>query len=339
LESVKITASFNEPITLSTKIMYIPEGEHSITPSVDGKPGAIVSKVSPERGDAIVGALNNSLKKRHSKNVRPFIDFDHNETGPAAAIPVSFSYEIGAGIMLELEWTASGTSAIEGKDYSYFSPLYSMSRSTGEPVGLEKDGAIGALVNGPAFTTIKRIAANKSQPTTNTPEMDINVLVKAGLVTEAESQTDKVAEITAANIKSIKVEAAKVAGLEAEVVELKAAAVKGAEITADRAIEAAVNTGRIAAKDEVSKDFWREQLIEASSNEEKLTKVSAALESIKPVENLLKREVVVAAAKKEDSQSRQSALLVKAKNDLGDKSSFLERFNHAQVEDPSAFQD
>jgi phage I-like protein len=320
--------------------MYIPEGEHSITPSVDGKPGSIVSKVSPERGDAIVGALNNSLKKRHSKNVRPFIDFDHNETGPAAAIPVSFSYEIGAGIMLELEWTASGASAIEGKDYSYFSPLYSMSRSTGEPVGLEKDGAIGALVNGPAFTTIKRIAANKSQPNqTNTPEMDTNVLVKASLLTEAEAKTDQVEAIVSANLATIQAKADKVDGLEAEVVELKAAAVKGAEITADRAIEAAVNTGRIAAKDEVSKDFWREQLIEASSNEDKLTKVSAALNAIKPIENLLKREVVVAAGdvKPQDKQTRIEAAQSKARTELGPDANFQAVWDKAQELDESAF--
>ena len=319
--------------------MFIPEGEHSITPSVDGKPGSIVSKVSPERGEAIVGALNNSLKKRHSKNVRPFIDFDHNETGPAAAIPVSFSYEVGAGIMLELEWTASGKSAIEGKDYSYFSPLYSMSRSTGEPVGLEKDGAIGALVNGPAFTTIKRIAANQSQPQNQTPEMETTYLIKAGLLTDAEAKTDKVAEIVSANIASIKVEAAKVAGLESEIVTLKAAAVKGAEITAERAVDDAVKTGRIAAKDEESKTFWREQLIEASSSEDKLTKVCAALTAIKPIEDLLKREVIVKAgdAKTQDKATRIEAAESKARTQLPAGSNFESVWNKAQELDPSAF--
>ena len=163
---MKVEASFNQAVELKTSIVFIPEGEHSITPSVDGKPGAIVSKVAANRGEVIVEALNKSLKKRLSKNVRPIIDFDHADTGPAAAIPTKFTYEQGVGVMLELDWTDAGTSAIEGRNYSYFSPVFNMDRNTGEPVGLASSGPVGALVNDPAFREIKRIAAaNKSQPT------------------------------------------------------------------------------------------------------------------------------------------------------------------------------
>ncbi len=335
---MKVQASYSESIDLKTRIMYIPEGVHSITPTVDGKPGSIVSKVSADRGELIVEALNKSLKKRQAKNVRAIIDFDHKDEGPAAAIPTAFTYEAGKGVMMDLEWTGKGTASIEGKDYSYFSPVYNMDRNTGEPVGLPSSGPIGALVNNPAFTEIERIAAsNQSQPT-NQPEMETNVLVQAGLITEAEAKTDKVAEITAANIESIKVEAAKVVGLESQVSTLKASLAKVAETTADRAIEDAVNTGRIAAKDESTKSYWKSQLIEASQDEEKLTQVSAALNAI-PATDILKREITVSAgeSKTQSKDVRVEAALSKARAELGAGSNFQAIWEKAQEFDSSAF--
>ena len=334
---MRVQASYSVLVNLKTRIMYIPEGVHVITPTVDGKPGSIVSRVSAERGEAIVEALNKALAQRQSKNVRVIIDFDHKDEGPAAAIPSSFAYVKGKGIMLDLEWTGKGTASIEGKDYSYFSPVYNIDRNTGEPVGLPESGPIGALVNNPAFTDIERIAAShQSQPTK--PEMETNVLVKAGLITEAESKMDKVAEITAANIESIKIEAAKVEGLESEVSTLKASLAKVAETTADRAIEDAVKSGRIAAKDESTKGYWRSQLIEASSDEDKIAQVSAALNAI-PTNDILKREVVVKAGdtKPQDKEQRIEAALSKSRSELGTTSNFQAVWEHAQSSDPSAF--
>jgi len=333
---MKVSASYSQPVSAATRIMYIPEGEHSINPTVDGKPGSIVSKVTPERGENIVAMLNKSLSKREAKNVRPIVDFDHMDTGPAAAIPKAFTYEIGAGIMLDLEWTKSGSSAIEGKDYSYFSPVYNMDRNTGEPVSLASSGPIGALVNDPAFREIKRIAASKAaQPT---PEMETTALIKAGLITEAEAKTDKVADIVSANIESIKAKAAKVDGLESQVSTLKASLAKVAETTADRAIEDAVATGRIAAKDESTKGYWRSQLIEASQDEEKLTQVSAALSAI-PSNDILKREVIVKAGDNStpSKDSRIEAAQSKARTELGAGAKFQAVWDKANELDPSAF--
>ena len=333
---MKVSASYSQEISLNNKIMYIPEGTHDINPTVDGKPGSIVSKVDAARGEAIVEALNKALNKRNSKNVRPIVDFDHKDIGPAAGLPKEFSYEPGMGIMLELEWTKSGTSAIEGKDYSYFSPVYNMDRNTGEPVGLPSSGPIGALVNDPAFREIKRIAAAKTA--NPTPEMETSVLVTAGLITEAEAKTDKVAEITAANISVIQVEAAKVAGLESEVSTLKASLAKVAETTADRAIEDAVKTGRIAAKDETTKSFWREQLVEASANPEKYETVSAALSSIAKADvtgQIVKLEA--GDTKSLSTDQRIEAAQSKARTELGSGAKFQAVWEKAQELDPSAF--
>lgn len=317
--------------------MYIPEGVHSITPTIDGKAGSIVSKVEASRGEFIVEALNKALAKRESNNVRPIVDFDHMDTGPAAAIPKKFSYVEGEGVMLEVDWTDAGNAAVKGRNYSYFSPVYNIHRDTGEPVGLPDSGPIGALVNDPAFRDIKRIAASKAaEPIIH--EMDTTALIKAGLVTEAEAKTDKVADIVTANIQEIQAKAAKVEGLETQVSTLKASLAKVAETTADRTIDDAVKTGRIAAKDESVKGYWRSQLIEASNDEEKLAQVSAALHAI-PANDILKKEVEVKAGENKgmSKESRVEASLSKARADLGATAQFQAVWEHAQTIDPSAF--
>ena len=375
---MKVKANFSAPLDIKTRIMYIPEGSHGINPTVDGKPGSIVSKVSAERGEAIVEALNKSLKKRHTKNVRPIIDFDHKDSGPAAALPTAFVYEEGKGVMMDVEWTATGTASIEGKDYSYFSPVYNMDRNTGEPIGLPSSGPIGALVNDPAFREIEKIAAKQSsvgllemsqmlndfngalKPLPKSellemaskikliaanshnqqPEMDYNVLIKASLITEADVKTGKVEDIVSANLATIQAKAAKVDGLEAKVVKLEASLKAGSETTADQLVKAAQDSGRIAAKDESTTKYWRDQLIEASSDPEKLKVVSAALNAIPENDDITKQIVKIEGCevKTGDMETRRDEALVKAaKNhpDIG----YTNQFNKARMLDPEAFKD
>ena len=85
------------------------------------------------------------------------LDFDH-EGRTAAAIPRRFFWKPGEGVILEIDWTGAGKAAISGRDYSYFSPCFMLSED-GDPSGLPPSGAIGSLVNSPAFRSIKRIAA------------------------------------------------------------------------------------------------------------------------------------------------------------------------------------
>ena len=334
---MKVQANFSAPLDIKTRIMYIPEGSHGINPTVDGKPGSIVSKVSAERGEAIVEALNKSLKKRHAKNVRPIIDFDHKDSGPAAALPTAFVYEEGKGVMMDVEWTATGTASIEGKDYSYFSPVYNMDRNTGEPIGLPSSGPIGALVNDPAFREIEKIAAKNSHKPTDKPEME--ALIKAGLVTEAEAKTDNVAEIAAAKFKTIQAQANKVPDLEAEVVTLKASLKAGSETTADQLVKAAQDSGRIATKDESTTKYWRDQLIEASQDPEKLKVVSAALNAIPANDDLTKQIVKIegGSVQSGDKETRIEAAKSKARTELGEGANFQAVWDKAQDLDPSAF--
>lgn len=156
-----IAAAFTTALdsaTIPSEICYIPEGEHDISATVNGKPGTVRVRVPRERGQEITGRLQAALAARQAENVRPHFGFDHKE-GPASALPQSFRYEPGVGVMCSLDWTASGRAAIEGKDWSYFSPCFLLG-DDGTPNSLPAKGEMGSLVNSPAFRSIQRIAAS-----------------------------------------------------------------------------------------------------------------------------------------------------------------------------------
>jgi Mu-like prophage I protein len=138
---------------LPAAIQYMPAGKATITPNVNGSPKEITVTATPRTAAALQADLSRLL----NANVRPFVDFDH-AGGAAAAIPKRFFWKEGEGVMLELDWTNSGKAAVSGRDYSYFSPTFLLNES-GDPAGLPPSGAIGSLVNNPAFRSIKRIAA------------------------------------------------------------------------------------------------------------------------------------------------------------------------------------
>jgi len=246
------------------QIVYIPEGVHNITPSVDGVAKNVTVNMTPENGQEIADVMQASLTERLEQNVRPYFDFDHNDTGPAAALPKRFYYEEGKGLMMELEWTGSGKRAIDARDYSYFSPTFHLG-DNGLPVGLPSTGPAGSLVNEPAFRNIPRIAAsfNADQPKQNNNTM--SELITCGLLTEAEGGS---VELATKRVEALKVEAAKVEALQSSLDEttqkLEAAEAKlqeSKEASAASVIEAAIADGRIAAKDEVTQDFWKQQVV------------------------------------------------------------------------------
>jgi hypothetical protein len=146
------------PSSAPREVVFLPEGAHKIHAATNGKAKHSTVRVSAGRGPAIAARLQQDLARRQSANVRPWLDFEH-KGGAAAALPKAFRYEPGRGVVLEVEWTDAGRRAIEGKDYSYFSPVFFLG-DDGEPDGLPEKGAIGALVNEPAFREIPRIAAS-----------------------------------------------------------------------------------------------------------------------------------------------------------------------------------
>ena len=142
---------------MPSDIEYMPEGFHEIEATVSGKPGRAKVNVS----ESVVSKLNRALssliaKAGQGQGSFPYVDFDH-KGGKSAAIPRRFFWK--DGVRLALEWTKAGKEAIEGKNYQYFSPELIINRETGEVVGLGDAGAIGGLVNTPAFQSIERISA------------------------------------------------------------------------------------------------------------------------------------------------------------------------------------
>lgn len=140
------------------EIVYLPEGEHTITPFVNGKAKEITVRVPAGEGESIAAALQESLEVRQRANVRPWLDFDH-KAGVAAGLPKRFRYQAGQGIILEVDWTGEGRRAIEGRDFSYFSPAFEIS-ADGKPARVASSGPVGALVNEPAFRELPRVAAS-----------------------------------------------------------------------------------------------------------------------------------------------------------------------------------
>jgi len=272
-----VSASFQTEVeALAESIVYLPEGEHEIHATVNGKPAK--RKVTVD--ESILAAFANDLQSRQSRNVRPFAGFDH-KTGPASFLPKEFRYEPGVGLVLDIEWTQAGKNAIEGKDYSYFSPNFLLANGT--PSGLPTHGEIGSLVNEPAFEAMEKIAASYNENT-----MDIKPLIELGLVSEdvdpalamelaraeIEAMKSKIAEVEAGYMQKeadavqaaanyateLETVTASRDALAGEVETLKASLAEIEDKAADGVIEDAVQAGRIAPQDDKAKAFWKAQI-------------------------------------------------------------------------------
>lgn len=302
MASELITASFETGIdSLSESIVYLPEGQHEISATVNGK----AAKRTVTIDDRILASFADDLQSRQSKNVRPFAGFDH-KAGPASFIPKEFRYESGVGLMLDVEWTQAGKNAVEGKDYSYFSPAFLL--RNGIPAGLPKHGEIGSLVNEPAFEAMEKIAASHN----NNIMENIQPLIDLGLV-PADTAPELAIELAQAALAKLKADAAEnvqaaanhTAELETvtaardslanEVETLKASLAKVDDEAADKAVAEAVLAGRIPAQDEKSKAFWKSQIKADKGAIEILNAIAA-----KPING----EVVLAG--KTDSDSKET---------------------------------
>lgn len=141
-------------------IMWMPAGKHTISATVDGKPG----KYTVMATEACIDTMNKALDARKGNgSLKPVIFFDHKR-GKAAAYPDRFAWgknEDGKeGIMLHIsKWTPTGKAMVEGGEYNGFSPAFIVDRE-GNPCGLPSTTAeIGSFTNEPAFRENAHIAA------------------------------------------------------------------------------------------------------------------------------------------------------------------------------------
>lgn len=317
---------------IPSEIVYLPEGEHDITPTVNGKAQRIKVRVPADKGEAIAAKLQAALAERQKQNVRPWFDFEH-KSGKASAIPTSFRYEAGKGVMASVEWTGAGKAAIEGKDFSYLSPTFLIDDS-GLPSGLPSRGPLAALVNEPAFREIPRIAASDADLLTK-PSATMSKLIFAALAINAAADNAETEAVQA--IERLKIEAQeakdKAATLEAENKKLVDAAEAATKARHTALVEAAVAAGKIAPKDEETKNSVLEVL---AANEALGIKTLDLL----PVKFAAFEKPLVNASEsagKGDTESRVQAAQAKARLELGNDADFQTVWARAAEIDPDAF--
>ncbi len=178
------------PESAPLEIVFIPEGSHRITPQ--SHPKGITVNLPPHRGQEIVARLQKSLENRLQQNVKPWFDFEHTRRFPAAGYPTAFRYEAGKGIIATVEWSASGSKAIEGRDVRYFSPEFHVD-TEGFPVAIPEKGPAGGLVTEPAFREITPLAASHAKR-----ELSGYELVMAHFATELGEESQRGQETLAA---------------------------------------------------------------------------------------------------------------------------------------------
>lgn len=263
--------------TAPTEIVFIPEGTHKITPQ--SHPKGIMVSVPPEQGPAIAAALQADLDKRLAENVKPWFDFEHARKFPASGYPTAFRYEPGKGIMCALEWSASGRTAVEGRDVAYFSPEFYIDKN-GIPNGLPDRGPVGGMVTEPAFREIPRIAARDAadDPTDQQPSATMKLLLAAlGINPAADDAESAGVDAVKALREQIATSAASLAtmtadrdGLKVKLTAADAKVKEAAEKRANDLVAAAVADGRIAAKDEETQKEYRERLTAGDTFAEKI---------------------------------------------------------------------
>jgi hypothetical protein len=236
------------------QIMYMPAGSATIRPSVNGEAREITVTVSQRTADVMQFELDRLL----GKNVEPFIDFNH-KGDESAAEPKRFTWKDGEGVMLDLEWTSAGKSAVSGRNYRYFSPTFNLDEN-GEPGGLPTAGAIGALTNNPAFRQIKRISASSDATTgdgTDNDKGDNQMTEEEASALRTELETVRAENQTLREAADKKVSDNELEVLKAENKALREAAetqrVEAVNREADLLINGAIAAFKIAPKNETVK--------------------------------------------------------------------------------------
>jgi phage I-like protein len=337
--SILITAALASSVDgAPAEVVYLPEGEHDITPTVNGKARRITVRVPAEKGETIAASLQADLDKRQAGNVRAWFDFEH-KGGKASALPTAFRYEPGVGIMAAVEWTGAGREAIEGKDFSYLSPTFLVDEQ-GMPSGLPERGPLAALVNEPAFREIPRIAAKDAAPA---PSFTMSHLILAALAVDASAENaeaEAVTKITAMQgdmadkQKRIDELTAELAELKASMDEVEAKAAEQAKSRRGALVEAAVAAGKIAPKD----DETRTQALELLEASEALG--VKFLNALPAQFEKLDQPLVLASDEKGkgDAASRVEAAQAKARAELGNAAPFMTVWARAAEIDPAAFE-
>jgi phage I-like protein len=262
--------------TATNEILFLPIGLHAITPVAGGIGRPIKVKVGPESAQSIEAQRT----KLMASGKRPYFDFNH-EDGPASFWPESFSWKSGEGVVARGEWSRRGKSAVEGKDYRAFSPVFHVDNKradNGATVICRENASpnMGGLVNDPAFRNLPLWAKNAEQ--LGTPESGDNAEAKRKKMNEEElaalraKQQELQTEVDALKAQNKPADQSETAleniQLKIEAAELRSRSALLSDqiqaknkVEADLAITEAIKCGAILPKDRTTQDRWRTQLV------------------------------------------------------------------------------
>jgi hypothetical protein len=293
--SILCRAAVALPATATGEMMYMPGGLQTITPIGGGKGEPITVRVDA----AGAAALNQQHAALVARGKKPMFDFNH-EDGAASFWPSEFVWkeQPAPGIYCRGEWTASGKSGVEGKEWRQFSPVFHVSKKTGatpqSPAAIVcREWAkpnMGGLVNDPAFHAILPLWAKD-----------------AGAAGEANNQpnhTDHMTEQEKAALQS------RIQNLESEISALKA---KNSNESAD-ALKAKEAELRLAQSELRAADAQKEIDALKAKNDEQATAIKARNKA--DAESAVKRAVERHAIPAKDLKT-QDALVAKATDDPG----------------------
>jgi hypothetical protein len=250
------------------ELQYMPPGKHRINASRNGKPVTLDITVDASTADRLNQFLQEQLTKAAEGNDdRPFFDFNH-EDREAAAWPTEF-YWAGddpktGGVRAKIEWSGAGEKAFKEKTFRRFSPTF-VPDEAGHVIGSETN--MGGLVNRAAFKTIAPLFAKGETPGTQVSRpasashymKPIQAKLHAlKLIDSVDASDESAAQAIEAKFTQLETDNREVNNRVEALQKERDDAIKA---RAASHVEAAVNAGRIAPKDDEAKAFWQDALI------------------------------------------------------------------------------
>lgn len=323
---------------LPDEIQYMPPGHHRIRASRAGKPVELDVEVNQTTATALSDWLTRQLALAAAgAEDKPFFDFNHDDR-EAAAWPVKIFWggddPKTGGVRAKIEWSGVGKKAIQDRAFRRFSPTFLLD-AAGRVIGSETN--MGGLVNRAAFKRIQPLFAKGQDPQPATEDHVtmkelLKNLVTLGLVeASATEETDIIAQVKA-KVSALQSSSADLATAKERLTALETERDNAIRAKAEARVDAAVQAGRVAPKDENAKTFWVDALIRDEG------KAVQALEAL-PV-NPAFATVVTARDAGTGPVQNQEALQLKKLNDLRaahPAATFDTIFAKAQAESPELF--
>jgi len=126
-QPIECRAAIEISPTATNEILFLPIGLHAITPVAGGIGRPIKVKIGPDSAQAI----EKQRVALMASGKRPYFDFNHDDNR-AAFWPKSFIWRNGEGVIASGEWSQSGKTAVEGKDFRAFSPVFHVDNKRAE---------------------------------------------------------------------------------------------------------------------------------------------------------------------------------------------------------------